>query len=232
MRTPQVDTWGLFLYEQVLRTRVISLIDGFNLYHAIHRLHESPLKWLDLRSLSAEFVHPDREELVQVLYFTTLATHREQSAQLRQKTYLRALELRGISPILGQFKEKDRECSRCFSRYTGHEEKETDVNIALALLDLAYQDKYDRAILVTNDSDQAPSIRKVLERFPNKKVTILIPPQTRDCNELIQVASNKAKITADHLRKCLLPEIVFDASGSVSIRRPKEYGTALVPVLY
>ena len=209
-------------------SRVISFIDGFNLYHAILTLNDPQLKWLDLRKLSQEFIHPTKEELAQVFYFSTIASHRNPTAQLRQKTYLRALELCGVKIVLGQFKQKNRDCPKCFARYAGHEEKETDVNIALALIDLAYQDAYDRAILITNDSDQAPSIRKVLGRFPNKKITILIPPYSRECNELIQVASNKAKITSERLRICLLPEIVSDASGHASVRRPKEYDPALV----
>ena len=210
------------------RDRVISFIDGFNLYHAILSLNDPQLKWLDLRKLSQEFLHPLREELVQISYFSTIASHRNPAAQERQKTYLRALELCGVKTVLGQFKQKNRDCPKCFAKYIGHEEKETDVNIALALIDLAYQDMYDRAILITNDSDQVPSIRKVLDRFPNKKVTILIPPYSRECNELIQVASNKAKITPDHLRNCLFPEIVSDVSGHISVRRPKEYDAALV----
>lgn len=210
------------------RERVISFIDGFNLYHAVAALDDPWLKWLDLVILSQEFVHPVREELVEVRYFSTLATHRNPAAQLRQKTYLRALEHRGVKTILGQFKQKNRDCPKCFAKYVGHEEKETDVNIALALIDLAYQDAYDRAILITNDSDQVPSIRKVLDRFPDKKVTILIPPCSRECNELIQVASNKAKITSDHLRSCLLPEIVNCALGHTPIKRPREYDPSLV----
>lgn len=46
----------------------------------------------------------------------------------------------------------------------------------------------------------------------------------RECNELIQVASNKDKITLDHL----LPEMASDPSGHPSIRRPKEYDPVLV----
>jgi uncharacterized LabA/DUF88 family protein len=210
------------------RDRVVSFIDGFNLYHAIDALGDSSFKWLDLRNLSQEFIHPVKEELVQVLYFSTIASHRNQIAQMRQRTYLRALELRAVKTILGQFKQKDRQCSKCFARYTGFEEKETDVNIALNLIDLAYQNAYDRAILITNDSDQVPSIRKVLERFPGKKITILIPPCTRECNELIRTASTKAKITAEHLQRCLLSEVVADASEQITVRRPKEYDPALV----
>jgi uncharacterized LabA/DUF88 family protein len=208
--------------------RVISFIDGFNLYHAVAALDDPSFKWLDLRKLSQEFIHPAKEELAQVLYFSTIASHRNQAAQLRQRSYLRALELRGVKTILGQFKQKNRECSKCFARYTGYEEKETDVNIALHLIDLAYQDAYDRALLVTNDSDQVPTIRRVLERFPNKRVTILIPPCTRECNELIRTASAKAKITAEYLQRCLLSEMVTDASGQVAIRRPKEYDPPLI----
>lgn len=217
-----------FYLGRMKRDRVISFIDGFNLYHAVAALGEPLFKWLDLRNLSTEFIHPIKEELVQILYFSTIASHCNQAAQMRQRAYLRALELRGIKTILGQFKQKDRECSKCLARYTGYEEKETDVNIALHLIDLAYQDAYDRAILVTNDSDQVPTIRRVLERFPNKRVTILIPPCTRECNELIRTASAKAKITEEHLQRCLLSEIVTDASGQVSVRRPKEYDPALV----
>lgn len=39
--------------------------------------------------------------------------------------------------------------------------KETDVNIALAMLDLDYKDKFDHAFLISNDSDLAPAIHMV-----------------------------------------------------------------------
>lgn len=210
------------------RDRVISFIDGFNLYHAILNLKEPQLKWLDLRKLSQEFIHPKNEELVDIFYFSTIASHRNHAAQLRQKTYLDALKLHEITTVLGQFKRKERDCTKCSARYVGHEEKETDVNIALTLLDLAYQDAYDRAILVTNDSDQVPAINKVLNRFPNKKITILVPPHTRACNELIQASSNKAKIIPYHLKRCLLPQMLN--IGNNVIIRPKEYDPVLMSI--
>lgn len=40
---------------------------------------------------------------------------------------------------MGKFKEKDRSCNICSSMWNAHEEKETDVNIALYILDEAYQ---------------------------------------------------------------------------------------------
>ena len=42
--------------------RVISFIDGFNLYHAIDNLNQSHLKWLNLHSLSNAFIKPKIED--------------------------------------------------------------------------------------------------------------------------------------------------------------------------
>ena len=163
-------------------------------------------------------------------YFSTIATHISESAQKRQYAYITALQVRGIKPILGQFKQKDRYCPKCASYSKANEEKETDVNIALDLLDLAYQDAYDRALLVSNDSDLAPAIRKVRARFPNKKISIIAPPLSRQCNELIQAASDKTKIRVQHLQRCLLPEVVVDASSLAFVNRPREYDPNLAIV--
>jgi uncharacterized LabA/DUF88 family protein len=58
---------------------------------------------------------------------------------------------------MGQFKKKPKECKKCHAQWTSHEEKETDVNLALALLDLAYKDQYDHSFILTRDSDIAPA---------------------------------------------------------------------------
>jgi uncharacterized LabA/DUF88 family protein len=193
------------------RDRVISFIDGFNLYHAIARLKQPHLNWVDLKNLSQLFVKSQSEELVQTLYFSALSIHTSEENQAQQKAYIAAQKHRGIQVILGQFKKKSRYCSLCLSHSITHEEKETDVNIALTLFELAYQDAYDRACLISNDSDQAPAIKKVLKYFPHKKITIVAPPLSRQCNELIQVASDKTKITAHHLERSLLPEFTTNA---------------------
>lgn len=151
----------------------------------------------------------------------------DESSQLKQQSYIKALQLRNIKPILGQFKQKDRYCSNCLSHFRVHEEKETDVNIALALLDLAYQNVYDRALLITNDSDLAPAIHNVRERFPNKRITIVAPPLSRQCNELIQAASDKIQIRVEHIERSLLPEVIVDASRMIFVNRPREYDPLL-----
>ena len=96
-------------------------------------------------------------------------------------------------------------------------------NIALYLLNLGYQDVFDRAILITNDSDLVPAIDLVRSLFPQKRVTTVVPPNRIHSSELIQVSTDKSKIQVSHLERCLLDEVVCDPSRIISIKRPLEY---------
>lgn len=194
-----------------------------NLYHAIEKFDRPELKWLNLKTLSLTFLKKYSEELINVFYFSSLAVHTNEHAQKRQKAYIRASELIGIKVILGNFKGKNRSCPKCSYNWIGHEEKETDVNIALSLLDFAYQNAFDRAIVISNDSDLAPAIRMVRSRFPQKKITTISPPHYFHSIELIEASSDKSKIRIKHLERSLLPEIVSDPSGLVSVSCPQEY---------
>ena len=207
----------------MISQRVAVFIDGFNLYHAIDNLRFPELKWVDLRSLSRVFINTSVEQLEDVFYFSAYAGHVSQAAQERQKRYLKALELTGIKTVLGHFKEKDRKCPSCSHRWIGHEEKETDVNIALHLLYLAFRDSFDRALVISNDSDLAPAIQMVRKSFPKKRITTVAPPNYYHSNLLIKVSSDKARIRIEHLERCLLPEVITDPSRHILVTRPKEY---------
>jgi uncharacterized LabA/DUF88 family protein len=62
-----------------------------------------------------------------------------------------------LSLILGEFKDKTVKCkAACGQKYTVREEKQTDINIDITMLDMA--DQYDKAILLTADSDQVPTL--------------------------------------------------------------------------
>ncbi len=223
MRKPRAPARGTFFRIQMHRRRVACFIDGLNLYHAISDLCRPELKWTDLKTLSKVFLKSHSEELSQVFYFSAYAEHVSESSQKCQKSYIRALELTGVIPILGHFKKKNRRCPSCTHHWVGHEEKETDVNIALFLLDLAYQNAYDRALVISNDSDLVPAIKIVRKNFPQKRITTVSPPQQFHSRELIQVSSDKTKVRVEHLERCLLPSVIYDASRLISVSRPLEY---------
>ncbi|CAA7616379.1 NYN domain-containing protein [Magnetospirillum sp. UT-4] len=204
------------------KERVICFVDGFNLYHAIDGLGRPHLKWVDLMGLARCFIGTRSQQLDDLFYFSAYATWRPDSAK-RHRAYVAAIQAMGATPVMGHFKDKTRWCPACKNRSVGHEEKETDVNIALALLDQAYRDLYDHAFLVTGDSDIAPAVRLVLSHFPNKKITVIAPPHRPHSSELIQAATTKAKITPAHVERCLMPRIITDAGGNLVATRPVEY---------
>jgi uncharacterized LabA/DUF88 family protein len=202
--------------------RVACFIDGFNLYHAIHRLKKPHLKWVNLWSLASVFIRPKSQRLENVYYFSAYADWLPDARQ-RHLRYVRALTAANVTPIMGKFKQKDRKCSKCKYTWLSHEEKETDVNIALNMLNLAYKNQYDRALLISNDSDLAPAICMVRANFPYKQITTVVPPLYKHSNELIKASSDKAKITIAHLERCLMPENIVDAGRNLIVTCPSEY---------
>jgi uncharacterized LabA/DUF88 family protein len=211
--------------------RTICYIDGFNLYHAIDALNErdparknNHLKWLDLWRLASIYVHPQHQILEAVYYFSAFAKWIPSSYR-RHKAYVRALEAMGISVELSKFYEKDRRCgARCRQWYKAHEEKQSDVKIAIWMLNHAGLDMYDRAVLIGADSDIAPAVRVIRERFPEKKLMAVAPPGRKMSYELSQSLGNKAvkQLDVRQLQSCLLPASVEDLAGK-TVTRPVEY---------
>ena len=205
--------------------RVTAVIDGFNLYHALVDLGANHLKWLDLRAICQTFAPSPDFTITEILYFSAYATWRTASYS-RHRRYIAALEATGVTPVMGKFKEKERRCRKCGSVWRDHEEKETDVNIALYLYRGAINDQYDRALLISGDSDLGPAVRFVKHEFPQKIIRVIAPPGRRHSMELVQAAggrSNAKSMQPIHLSRCLLPQEVKDDAGNVAATRPSEY---------
>ena len=215
-------SWGFFVYGHAM-IRVACFIDGFNLYHSLKRLRLQHLKWLDLRKLMERQVSPRSEVVTDVYYFSAYATWLGPQV-VRHAEYVRALEAHGVTPILGQFKEKDRACKSCGATWKGHEEKETDVSIALYVLNEAYKNTYDKALVVSRDSDLKPAVAMVRALFPAKELMIVAPPNSGHSNDLIAVASSKRKISLRQVEQSLFPQTVIDrATGAVAATRPSKF---------
>ena len=135
---------GFFLEPLVEKERIVCFVDGFNLYHAIHAIGKPHLKWLDLRLLFSHLTRSKSQIITQILYFSAFPTWKPASYH-RHRLYVTALSATGVTPVMGQFKNKPKQCQKCGTQWVNHEEKETDVNIALAILDLSYRDQYDHA---------------------------------------------------------------------------------------
>lgn len=203
--------------------RVAAFVDGFNLYHAVDDLGKQHYKWLDIRKVILSFLDPKLHDLVSTYYFSAYATWLP-DAHKRHQAFVKALEHSGVTAIMGNFKAKPRGCNACGSGWIGHEEKESDVNLALAIARGAYRNEYDEAFLVTGDSDIAPALRMVRADFPGKKFKIITPPGRRHSKEPGALANKLVSIKELHLQRSLFPEFVTDdTTGKLIATRPAKY---------
>jgi uncharacterized LabA/DUF88 family protein len=222
MWPPRIPYLWFFLPKIMKYERLICFVDGFNLYHALDALKQPHLKWLDLRKLFSHLIRSKSQIITQILFFSAYPTWKPDSYR-RHRQYIAALSASGVTPVLGQFKVKPKKCHKYSAKWDSHEEKESDVNLALALLDLAYKDMYDHAYVVTRDSDTAPAMHKVKQNFPEKKITTLSPYNYRHSSELLQAADAHKSITLKHISTSLFPSHIYDAGGNLVVDRPLEY---------
>lgn len=193
--------------------KVIFFIDGFNLYHSIE---DNPTyhkyKWLDLQALCSRFTNKN-EQIVNIMYFTALA-HWNPGKVARHLNYIRALENVGISIVLGKFKPKTKTCPRCNSAYGTHEEKQTDINIAIHLFKFAIDNEYEKAFLISGDSDLVPAINEVKKRFPAKEIMAIFPIN-RKSKEIKSACGSGAKMSEFHLSISLFPDPYTLKDGTI-----------------
>lgn len=192
-------------------------VDGFNLYHSLKEdPHCRRFLWLDLVKLANRF-KKNEDELVGVYYFSALAIWKPESVK-RHQIFLSALKNRNVQIVLGEFKTKDRYCYRCRSTLQSREEKQTDVNIAIYLLEEAFKDHYDTAFILSGDTDLVPAILSVKRNFANKRIGVLFPIN-RWANELKTVCHFWRKIDKKDLSQSQFPDQISLPSGAI-LNRP------------
>ena len=196
--------------------RVIAYIDGFNLYHAIDALGEPHLKWVDLWGLTSSFLRHG-QALAAVNYYSAYATWRP-APYARHRQYTAALKATGVNIVISKFKTRDRECRNCGATWQAHEEKETDVHMAVDIVADTLENNFDLAIVVTADSDLKPAITKV-RAATGKKLLMLAPPGRRRRSRELQ---HNREISQELISRHLLPELVTQ-NGQTVATRPLAY---------
>jgi uncharacterized LabA/DUF88 family protein len=100
------------------------------------------------------------------------------------------------------------------------EEKGSDVNLAVHILNDAWLDKYDCAVIISNDSDLAEPLRIIREQHKNKVIGLLSPLiQGHPSHELQKHAHFIKRIRKGVLKISQLPEKI---PGS-KIRKPSNW---------
>ena len=199
--------------------RVIAYVDGFNLYHGLREKYQKRYHWLDLPLLVSELLKPD-QQLVATRYCTARISAPQPSVR-RQAMYIDALIARGVELHEGKFQAKVRRCFACGKTWPDHEEKQTDVNLAVEMLKDAHLDNVDVLMLISGDSDLAPAIRAIKLLHAEKRVIVAFPPG-RFSDVLRNTAHASFTIGRAKIAKSQFPNVVMSASGH-ELHRPKEW---------
>jgi uncharacterized LabA/DUF88 family protein len=184
-------------------------------------------RWLNLERYF-QFIRK-HDEIQQIKYFTARIAGPRAGTQA---TYLRALETRPlVSIVLGKFKRKAVRCSVTRCSFDGQrdfkvpEEKRTDVNIGLHMLDDAYRDRCDTFVVVSGDSDLVPAVDMVKQRFPKKKIVVYVPTRSKirgAALELRNAADKHRDLPLAELRHAQFPASV-PAEGLRPIEKPADW---------
>jgi uncharacterized LabA/DUF88 family protein len=210
------------------------IVDGFNLYHsakqAAWRLR-IPTKWLNIDALCRSFIHitsrvlSEKTELRSIYYFSALADHLEDShpgITKRHKAFLKCLEDTGVIVELSRFKPKEIRCPHpeCGRTFVKHEEKETDVAIALKLVEVFMTGECDAAVLMTGDTDLAPAVRTTHRLFPDKRILFAFPPYRKN-HELSKLAPGSFSFKTGQFVKHQFSDPYTTKSGLIINKPPK-----------
>src|SRR3989338_2056052 len=192
--------------------RVMFLIDGFNIYHSLREQpHLWKYKWLNLYRL-CQILIPKRCQITKVYYCSAYATW-DANKMARHQQYVRLLKTTPVDVVLGRFKEKSVKCRLCHREFKTSIEKETDINIAIKLVQGGIHDMYDSAIIVSGDSDLVPAIRGIKETFPTKQIGVAFPI-SRASEDPKPVGDFSLKLHEYQLSTCQFPDRV-DVGGGV-----------------
>ena len=202
-------------------SRVIAYVDGFNLYYGLKAKHGRKYLWLDLQGLAVSMLRPG-DTLASVKYFTARVRN-DPNGEQRQSVYLDALASHCplLTVIDGRFQEKVRLCHNCNSTWTSYEEKETDVSIAVAMVEDAVLSNYDTALLVSADSDLCPSVRSVRRLSPRKRIIAAFPPR-RWSGDLAAAVHGSFTIGDAKIRQAQLP-LKIVGPGGILLAKPAHW---------
>lgn len=196
-------------------------VDGFNLYN--RRLKGGPYRWLDLATLFG-LIFPN-DQVHRIRYFSAKLGRDEYDPTLhvRQMVYWRALRtIPNLTIHEGKFlrttpemKVADRTGGLPAKvRVERSQEKRTDVNLATYLLLDAFDDDFEMAVVVSNDSDLVLPIQVIPRRF-KKKVGVLFPMDEAETPsyDLQRHASFTKHIPLQALINAQFPPILKDETG-------------------
>lgn len=217
--------------------KTIAYVDGFNLYFRLLRQNRN-LRWLDLEAFITANL-PPTSELMRINYYTARVKGRiDADAPRKQQLYLKALS---SSPLIrthfGNFQIDEKWAGLIHPpeflppltlsqpwpdtvKVRKAEEKGSDVNLAAHLVQDAYTEQFDQAIILTNDTDLVEPVRIVVQDVG--KPVGLLAPLNNPARSLKNTASWVRHLKTSDAERCQFPDKVIDHKGQ-PVHKPSEW---------
>lgn len=205
--------------------RTFVYIDGFNFYYGA--VKGTPYRWLNIAQMCRLLL--PQNDIEAIKYYTARVKPRpaDPDQANRQQAYIRALLTEPVvSVIYGHFLSHTVSMPLAtpngrerYARVIKTEEKGSDVNLATHLVHDAHMDRFDTAVVISNDSDLLEPIRLVRADL-GKKVGIL-NPQKRPSRVLHDNTDFFKKIRQGVLKASQFPARLTDKTGH--IHKPAEW---------
>jgi uncharacterized LabA/DUF88 family protein len=230
-----------------MRTAVY--VDGFNLYY-IRLKGQRYFRWLNLKALADDILKPPHVVTV-VNYYTASVSHKEDpGAPGRQRSYLNALgTVPEINIHFGNFLYSEKWAALIQppqTRPSDHawpppwpdlvwigktEEKGSDVNLASHLVRDALTNRFDSAVVLSNDTDLVEPIRIAVKEagksvillsplHPNPKPNPITGREPSPAKSLRDVSSSVLHIHNGHLRRAQFSDRIPRAGKSDIVKPP------------
>jgi len=206
--------------------RVAGYVDGFNLYYGLLKGRRG-VKWLDVVRLVEFFAHGRKAVFVRYFTAPVRSPPWDPGKSSRQQTYLRALvasypgRVFVEQGIFLQYKARRPSVSTGkLIEVIESQEKGSDVNLATRLILDSFDDRFDIAIIVSNDSDLVVPVKEVRQRF-GKQIWV-VSPQRQVSQQLRQHADRYLQLRASHVKKCQLPDPVRTPDGR-TVYKPRDW---------
>lgn len=151
--------------------KAVVIVDGLNLHHALLEMGSSSTN-LDVLKLSKRLLPKDVNYL-RCFYFTTPPEHLGGKALGTFRRYSRQLAQSGVEIVEGRFQKLLMRCKSCGSAFQAHKEKETDVAIALKIVESASDVETSEILIFSADSDLSPALKLAKTTNPAVRLTVV-----------------------------------------------------------
>ena len=119
--------------KTIAKQKVVLLVDGMNIFHSIKQNVGIQYLDLDILKLSKKLIK-ENEDISQIELFAALFVGESKIAKIQREFIYKNSLTQLINVHLGIYRERTIDCKICGNKLVYHQEKYTDINIAMAIL--------------------------------------------------------------------------------------------------